>query len=59
MGSLGHGRRTADVSDGLPDQGRSTELPGGGLPRKVRGEEVDADALIQPACPVYRDNLGG
>ena len=57
--SLGHGRRTTDVSDGLPDQGRSAELPSGGLPRKGRDEGGDADALLQPACPGYRDHLGG
>ena len=27
LGSLGHGRRAADVPDGLPDQGRAAELP--------------------------------
>ena len=29
LGSLGHGRRTADVPDGLPDQGRAAKLPSG------------------------------
>ena len=59
LGSLGHGRRTADVSDGLPDQGRATKLPSGWLPRTSRDEDGDADALLQQACPGYRDHLGG
>ena len=59
MGSLGHGRRPADVSTGLPDQGRAAELPCRGLPRMGRDEDGDADALFQPACPGYRDNFGG
>ena len=59
LGSLGHGRRTTDVPDGLPDQGRAAELPSRGLPRMGREEDGDADALLQPACPGYRDHLGG
>ena len=59
MGSPGHGRRTADVLDGLTDQGRAAELPSGGLPRTDGDEDGDADTLIQTACPVYRDHLVG
>ena len=59
LGSLVHGRRTSDVSDGLPDQGRAAELPSGGLPRTGGDKDGDADALLQPACPRYHDNLGG
>ena len=59
LGSLGHRRRTTDVQDGLPNQGRSAELPSGGLPRTDRDADGDADALLQPACLGYRDCLGG
>ena len=59
LGRLSHGRQTADVSDGLSDQGRAAELPSGGLPRTGRDEDGDVGALLQPACPVYRDHLGG
>ena len=59
LGILGHGRRTTEVLDGLPDQGRAAELPSRGLPRTNRDEDGDADALLQPACPVYCDHLGG
>ena len=59
LGSFVHRRRAADIPDGLPDQGRSSELPSGGLPRPGRDEDGDADALFQPACPGYRDHIGG
>ena len=59
LGSLGHMRRPTDVSAGLPDQGRSAELPCRGLIRKGRDTDSDADAFLQPACPGYRDHLGG
>ena len=59
MGSLGHGRRTPDVLDGLTNQWRAVELPSGGLPRTGRDKGVNADALLQTACPGYRDHLGG
>ena len=59
LGSLGHGRRAADVPDGLPNQGRDAELPSGGLTRLGRDEGGDADALFQPECPGYNDHLGG
>ena len=59
LGSLVHGRRPEDVPDGLPDQGRAAELPCRGLPRTGRDKDGDADAFLQPACPVYCDHLGG
>ena len=59
LGSLGHGRRAADVPDGLPEQGRAAELTSGGLPRSGRDKDGDADALFQPVCPGYRGHFGG
>ena len=59
LGSLVHGMRTADVLDGLHDQGMSTELTNGGLPRTCREEDRDADALLKLECPVYPNHLGG
>ena len=59
LGSFGDGRRSVDVLDGLPDQGRAVELPTGEMPRPGREEDSDDDALFQPACPGYRDHLGG
>ena len=59
LGIISHGRRSTDVSDGLPDQGRSAELPCRGLTRKGRDTYSDADAFLQLACPGYRDHLGG
>ena len=58
LGSLGHGRQTADVLVGLPNQGRAAELPSGGLPRTGRDEDGDADTIMQPTYPGYRDHLG-
>ena len=34
-----------------PDQGRAAELPYGGLPRKDRDTDSNADAFLQPECP--------
>ena len=46
LGSLSHGRRPTNISDGFPDQGRSEELPCGGLPRKGWDTDVDEDAFL-------------
>ena len=46
LGSLGHRRQDADVTDGITDQGRDAELPSGGLPRPGRDEDDDADKLF-------------
>ena len=51
LGSFGHMRRSADVPDGLPDQGRAADLLSGGLHRPVRDKDGDAYALFQPAFP--------
>ena len=59
IGNLGHMRRPTDISAGLPEQGRAKELPCGGLPRKGRDTDSDADAFLQTACPGHRDHLGG
>ena len=59
LGSLGHGMRPAYVQAGLPDQGRAAKLPFRGLPRTGRNKDGNADALMQLACPGYRDHLGG
>ena len=58
LGSISHGRRPANVSDGLPDQGRNEELPCRGLPRKVWDADSDADEFMHPERPVNRDHLG-
>ena len=58
LGSLGHGRRPADVLSGLPNQGRTKELPCGGLPSKGWDTDSNADAFLQPACPGHRDHFG-
>ena len=59
LGSLGHGRRPTNVSAGLLNQRRAPELPCRGLPSKGRDTDSGADAFLKPACPVYRDHLGG
>ena len=59
LGSLGHGRQTTDISNGLPDQGKAAELPTRGIPRMGRDEDGDVDATLQPACTGYCDYLGG
>ena len=59
MGSFGHGRRAADVLDGLLDQGRAVELPSGGLPGPGRNKDGDTDEFFQPEFPVYCDHFGG
>ena len=46
-------------SAGLPDQGRTKELPCEGLPRKGWDTDSDADAFMQPAYPGHRNHFGG
>ena len=53
------GRRTKNISDRFPDQGRAEGLPSGGLPRKGWDTDSNEDAFLQPACPGHRDHLGG
>ena len=53
------GRRTKNIPDRVPDEGRAKGWPGGGLPRKVWDTGGDDDAFLQPACPGHRDHLGG
>ena len=57
MGSLGHGRRPADIQAGLTDQGRDADLTCRELPRTGRDKDGDADALLQLACPGCSDHL--
>ena len=59
LGSLGHRRQRTNILAGLTDQGRAAELPCGGLPRKGRDTDSDADAFLQPECPGHHDHLGG
>ena len=59
LGSLSHGRKPANVSAGLPDQGRAKELPCGGLPRKGRETDSDTDVFLHLVCPGHCDHLGG
>ena len=53
------GRRTKNISDRVPNQGRAEGLPSGGLPRKGWDKDGDDDAFLQPACPGHCDHLGG
>ena len=59
LGNLDRGRRTADISRGLPGQGRPAELPGGWIPRTSDGEDGNVDPFSAPACPGHRGNFGG
>ena len=54
-----HGGRGADISNGLPGQGRPAELPGGGMTQPSGDEDVDAGALTALACPRHRGHYGG
>ena len=55
----GYGGRATDISNGLPGQGRPTELPGGGMPGTSGGEDGDAITLTEQVCPRHRGNSGG
>ena len=43
---LSHGRRTKNILDRFPDQGRAKGLPSGGLPRKGWETDSDEDAFL-------------
>ena len=43
----------------FPNQWRAAELSSGGMPRPGRDKNGDTGALFQPACPGYRDHIGG
>ena len=57
--NLGHGGRSADILHGLTGQGRTAELPGGGMPRTSGDEDGDAGPFYAPACPGRCGNFGG
>ena len=57
MEKLGHGGISADVSHGLPVQGRHAELPGGGMPRTSGDEDGDAGNCFAPTCPGHRGHF--
>ena len=46
MERLSYGRRTKNIADRFPDQGRDEGLPSGGLPRKVWDTDGDEDAFL-------------
>ena len=50
LGDFGHGGRSADITNGIPSQGRSTELPGGWMPGLCGDKNGDAGSLPIPAC---------
>ena len=43
---LSHGRRTKNISDRFPDQGRAKGLPSGGLPRKGWDTDGNEDEFL-------------
>ena len=49
--NLGQGGRAADLSNGLPGQGRPEELPSGRMPRLGGDEDGDAGSLPIPEYP--------
>ena len=57
--NLGHGGRSVDVTHGLPGQGRTTELPSGGIPRTSGNKKGDAGTFYSPACPVHCGHFVG
>ena len=59
MVNLGHGGRAADISHGLPIQGRPTELPSGRMPRPSGDEDISAGPFPTPACPGHRGRSVG
>ena len=56
---LSHKRRAAEISNGLPVQGRPIELPGGDMPGTRCNEYGDAGSPPIPACPGNCVNSGG
>ena len=59
VGNLGHRGRAADIPHGLPDQGRTAELPSGVMPRLGGDEDGNAGPFPALECPRYRGNSGG
>ena len=59
MEDLGHVGRAADVSHGLPGQGKPADLPGGGMPRTSGDKYGNAGQFSAPACPGHRGHFGG
>ena len=53
------GKRAADISNGLPGQGRPIELPSGGMPGPSGNEDSDAGTLLTLECPGHRGHSGG
>ena len=59
MENLDHGGRTADVTHDLTDQGRPTEMPGGGIPRTSGDEDGNAGTFYAPECTGKYGHFGG
>ena len=53
------GDQTPDLKDVLPGEGRTTEIPSGGVPGQSGDEDGNAGALRAPACTRHRgDSVG-
>ena len=57
--NIGHGGRSAGLSDGISGQGRPADLPGGGMTGPSSDEDGDAGSLTIPACPGHHGHYGG
>ena len=57
--TLVHGGRAAEISNRLSDQGRTADLPGGGMPGPSGNEDVNAGPFPIQAFPVHRGHSGG
>ena len=55
------GRRewSPDLPDVFPGEGRTEEMPRGGVPGQSGDEDGNAGALCAPACPQHRSDSGG
>ena len=54
-----YGGRATDISNGLPGQGRPTELPGGRMPRPSGDEDGNSGPFPAPAWPIHCGHFGG
>ena len=59
MENIGHRGRAADISHGLPGQGRPAELSGGEMPRTSGDEDGNVGPFSVPAYPVHCGHFGG
>ena len=55
----GRGEWPPKLTDVFPGEGRTAEMPRGGVPVESGDEDENAGALLAPACPQHCSDSGG